>query len=107
MTAERLSRLQELRQEILRLEVDSGHRGRWRLRLLLWLRRRQAAREELKLERYISTIGDSRTRELFFYRYVAGMNWLQVGRMAGISADSAKKAVYRQLQKEEKTGKRV
>ena len=40
--------------------------------------RKEIVLEQDKLERYISTIGDSFTRQIFIFRFVQGLSWEQV-----------------------------
>lgn len=49
------------------------------------LRERKTKCEDMKLqiEEFINTIPDSRTRRVFRYRYIDGLNWLAVARKIG------------------------
>ncbi|MBQ7982261.1 MAG: hypothetical protein IJ302_01725, partial [Clostridia bacterium] len=40
-------------------------------------------RLQVELERYISNIDDSLTRQIFVYRYAQGMNWVQIANKLG------------------------
>lgn len=51
------------------------------------------------LERYISTIGDSLTRQILHHRFALGCSWEQVARRVGgaNTAESVKKICYRHI----------
>ncbi|MBE6615906.1 MAG: hypothetical protein E7631_11470 [Ruminococcaceae bacterium] len=53
----------------------------------------------LALEKYIDSIDDSFTRQIFVYRYACGMNWQEVARAigGGNTADGVKKRCQRWL----------
>ncbi len=77
-----LAQLRYLRAEILKEEAAGDpHAGH--------------LREQERVERYITAIPDSRLRQIFRLRFVQGYSWQQVAGAMGISADAAKKAVYR------------
>lgn len=81
-----MAQLRYLRAEILKEEAagqpDAGH-----------------IREQERVERYIAAIQDSRLRQIFRLRFVQGFGWQQVATRMGISADAAKKAVYRWMRR--------
>lgn len=61
----------------------------------------QCLYERIRLERYIATIPDSLTRQIFTLRFVNGLDWAQVAYSigGGNTADSVKKTCYRYLRK--------
>jgi len=60
-------------------------------------------REKLRLERYIAGIPDSYLRQIFYLRFVDGLNWVQVAhRTAGGTPDSVRMACRRYIAKSEK-----
>lgn len=63
----------------------------------------QCMHERARLERYISGISDSLTRQIFTLRFVDGLSWRQVAFSVGggNSEDSVKKTVYRHIRKAE------
>ncbi len=54
-------------------------------------------KELTRLEKYITQIDDSLTRRIFVYRFINGMNWIQVARAigGGNTPDSVKKRCQR------------
>lgn len=60
---------------------------------------KQRKRERLKLEKYINSIPDSLTRQIFTLRFVEGKRWEDVSEKigGGNTADSVKKTCYRYL----------
>ena len=64
----------------------------------------QCVHEQSRLERYISSIPDSRTRLIMSFRFVDGFSWGKVAYKVGggNTADSVKKTCYRHLKKEKK-----
>jgi len=86
----RRSRDEELTAEILDLEEVI------KARLVL------AQKERVRLERYISGIQDSLTRQIFEARFAELMTWSEVARDIGgpCTADSVKKICYRYLKRE-------
>lgn len=51
-----------------------------------------------KVEEYISSIEDSRMRRIFRYRYIDGMNWVQIShRIKSLTADGCRSAHDRYL----------
>lgn len=68
-------------------------------------KRLQCIHEQNRLERYISTIPDSLTRQIFQYRFISGLSWLQVALHIGGSNTEAsvKMTCYRYLDKTNKT----
>ena len=61
----------------------------------------QCLNERGRLERYISDIPDSLTRQIFALRFIKGMSWRQVAFSVGggNTEDSVKKIAYRFLDK--------
>ena len=63
-----------------------------------------AQKERIRLERYIMTIPDSLTRQIFEDRFVSLMSWdevaVDIGGGRGCSADRVKKICYRYLKRE-------
>lgn len=61
----------------------------------------QYIHERNRLERYISDIDDSLTRQIFTFRFVNGLSWTQVAAHIGGSntEKSVSKACYRYLEK--------
>ena len=63
-----------------------------------------AQKERIRLERYIMTIPDSLTRQIFEDRFVSLMSWgevaVDIGGDRGCSADRVKKICYRYLKRE-------
>ena len=69
------------------------------LKALIAAKQQQCIHERNRLERYISGISDSLTRQIFTLRFVKGLSWWQVAaRVGGNTADSVRKAVDRYLQ---------
>ena len=58
-------------------------------------------RLQVELERYISNIDDSLTRQIFVYRYAQGMNWVQIANKlgGGNTWESVKKRCQRYIAK--------
>ncbi|MBR2175475.1 MAG: sigma-70 family RNA polymerase sigma factor [Clostridia bacterium] len=52
-----------------------------------------------KLEDYIDSISDSRTRQIFMLRFVEGKSWNEAVDEVGGSEDSVKKICYRYIKK--------
>lgn len=77
-----LAQLRYLRAEILKEEAAGDPRA-------------GHLREQERVEQYITAIPDSRLRQIFRLRFIQGYSWQQVAGAMGISADAAKKAVYR------------
>ena len=71
------------------------------LRGIIEAKHRLCLYERSRLERYIAGIDDSLLRQIFTYRFVNGLPWLQVALCIGgdNTADSVRKAVKRFLQK--------
>ena len=63
-----------------------------------------AQKERIRLERYITTIPDSLTRQIFEDRFVSLMSWdevaMDIGGGRGCTADRVKKICYRYLKRE-------
>ena len=58
-------------------------------------------RLQVELERYISNIDDSLTRQIFVYRYAQGLNWVQIANKlgGGNTRESVKKRCQRYIAK--------
>jgi hypothetical protein len=71
------------------------------LRGCIEAKRRQCLYERNRLERYISGIDDSLTRQIFAYRFVSGLSWEQVAACigGGNSAGSVRMTCYRRLKR--------
>jgi len=69
------------------------------LRGIIEAKRRQCIFERNRLERYISSIPDSLTRQIFTYRFVNGLPWGQVAARVGggNTGDGCRMAVKRYL----------
>ena len=67
-------------EQIVRLEsaLMRKHEALVNLKALISTRQTLIVLEQDKLERYISTIGDSFTRQIFIFRFVQGLSWEQV-----------------------------
>lgn len=59
--------------------------------------------EQNRILRFINSIDDSFTRQIFIYRFVDGLRWKKIARIVGGSntEDGIKKIVYRYLEKSE------
>lgn len=69
------------------------------LKAIISAKQQQCIHERNRLERYISGISDSLTRQIFTYRFVNGLSWYKVAaRVGGNTADSVRKVVDRYLQ---------
>ena len=69
------------------------------LKGIIEAKHQQCLYERNRLERYIASIDDSLTRQIFQYRFVNGLPWAQVAACIGgnNTEDSVKKACYRYL----------
>lgn len=69
------------------------------LKALIAAKQIQCIHERNRLERYISSIPDSLTRQIFALRFINGLNWNQTAEHIGGSntEDSVRKRVYRYL----------
>lgn len=67
------------------------------LKGIIEAKHQQCLYERNRLERYIAGIPDSLTRQIFTYRFVNGLPWLQVAACIGgnNTEDSVKKTCYR------------
>lgn len=54
-----------------------------KLREVLVERKVKCEQLKIKIEEFISDIPDSRTRQVFQYRYIDGLSWLQIARKIG------------------------
>lgn len=69
------------------------------LKAIISAKRQQCIHERNRLERYISSISDSLTRQIFTYRFVKGLSWHQAAaRVGGNTADSVRMRVNRYLE---------
>ena len=71
------------------------------LRGIIEAKHQQCLYERSRLERYISGIDDSLTRQIFTYRFVNGLPWEQVAACigGGNTGDGCRKAVRRYLER--------
>lgn len=71
------------------------------LRGLIEAKHQQCLYERSRLERYIADIDDSLLRQIFTYRFVNGLPWLQVAACIGgnNTADSVRVACNRYIEK--------
>lgn len=71
------------------------------LRGIIEAKHQQCLYERSRLERYIAGIDDSLLRQIFTYRFVNGLPWLQVAACigGGNTADSVRVACNRYLEK--------
>ena len=71
------------------------------LRGIIEAKHQQCLYERSRLERYIADIDDSLLRQIFTYRFVNGLPWLQVAACigGGNTADSVRVACNRYLEK--------
>ena len=61
-------------------------------------KRARCIRERVRLERYIASIDDSLTRQIFTGRFVEGLTWAEVAEYVGGNTEgSVKKICYRYL----------
>lgn len=69
------------------------------LQAIIAAKQQQCLYERSRLERYIASVPDSLTRQIFTLRFVEGKTWGQVAAAigGGNSEDSVKKACYRYL----------
>ena len=70
------------------------------MKAIISAKQQQCIYERNRLERYISSIPDSLTRQIFTYRFVNGLNWHQTAMHVGggNTDESVRKRVYRYLQ---------
>lgn len=54
-----------------------------KVKSLLVDRKNDCENMKIEIEKFISTIPDSRTRMVFQYRYIDGLSWLQIARKIG------------------------
>lgn len=71
------------------------------LQMIILAKQQQCIHERNRLERYIATIPDSLTRQVFTLRFVNGLPWKQVAAHIGgnNTEDSVKKTCYRYIDK--------
>lgn len=56
--------------------------------------------QQVEIEKYISTIKDSKTRQIFVHRYIENMDWYQVAQIMGYNnEDTPRKTHDRYLEK--------
>lgn len=69
------------------------------LKALIAAKQIQCIHERNRLERYISSIPDSLTRQIFALRFINGLNWYQTAMHigGGNTEDSVRQRVYRYL----------
>lgn len=73
------------------------------LRGIIEAKHQQCLYERNRLERYIASIEDSVTRQIFTYRFVNGLSWTQVAACIGgdNTADGVRKVCTRYVKKSE------
>ncbi len=72
------------------------------LQAIIAARQIQCIHEQARLERWISDIPDSLTRQIYHYRFVEGYSWFKVAQaIGGNTADSVKQRCYRYLRRAE------
>ena len=71
------------------------------LQMIILAKQQQCIHERNRLERYIATIPDSLTRQIFTLRFINGLPWRQVAAHIGgnNTEDSVKKTCYRYIDK--------
>ena len=71
------------------------------LQMIILAKQQQCIHERNRLERYIATIPDSLTRQVFTLRFITGLPWRQVAAHIGgnNTEDSVKKTCYRYIDK--------
>lgn len=71
------------------------------LQMIIQAKQQQCIHERNRLERYISDIPDSLTRQIFTLRFINGLQWKQVAAHIGgnNTEDSVKKTCYRYIDK--------
>ena len=70
------------------------------LRGIIEAKRQKCLYERSRLERYIAGIDDSLTRQMFTYRFVNGLSWVQVAAcIGGNTPDGCRMAVKRYLER--------
>ena len=71
------------------------------LNAIIYSRRVQAIHEQARLERYITSIPDSLTREIFKYRFISGLSWRRVAERVSedtlMDESTVRKICYRYL----------
>ena len=68
------------------------------LQAIIAARQIQCIHERARLERWISSIPDSFTRQIFAYRFIEGYSWVRVARIIGGNTPaSVKQRCYRYL----------
>lgn len=74
------------------------------LKAIITAKQEQCIHERNRLERYISSIDDSLTRQVFTLRFINGLSYPQAAYHigGGNTAESCRKRVYRQLKLEKK-----
>lgn len=72
------------------------------LKALIAAKQIQCIHERNRLERYISSIPDSLTRQIFALRFINGLPWRQVAYSVGggTTEDSVKKMCYRYMRRD-------
>jgi len=106
MTLQKLTQLIWLKKEIemderrlrmLELQEDAENPELIKLTAAVRAKKENCRREQVALEQYILQIEDSFTRQIFVYRYMYGMNWVQVAFAVGggNTPDAVKKRCQR------------
>ncbi len=62
---------------------------------LLIMRKCQCEDLKLEIEKFISTIPDSRTRRVFQYRYIDGLEWLPISMRFGRTNESYSRMIHK------------
>ena len=71
------------------------------LREVISEKNKQCLNERIKLERYIADVPDSMLRQIFTYRFINGLSWVQVAMHVGggNTEDSVRKMCCRYIRK--------
>lgn len=78
------------------------------LKRILEERKNMAIEQEVEIEKFIKNIHNSKTRQIFEYKYIDGLSWVQIQLIMGFKhEDTARKKHDRYLIKKEKNTKKV
>ena len=71
------------------------------LKAIISAKRQQCVYERNRLERYINSIPDSLTRQIFSLRFINGLSWIQTAMSigGGNTEDGVRKRVYRYIKR--------
>lgn len=90
-------------EQIMKLEdaLRRKHDAMVNLKALISTRQTLIVLERDRLERYISAIDDSIMRQIFTFRFIDGLPWIQVAANMGegYTLEAVRKAVYRYIKK--------